>query len=131
MKTLTDFTGKEQEFRKFTHDWIAVKDKRFQETEALAQSNKPLRHPKGETHRMTDRKYLWSDLLWCQDRHTEPFELFFYTEDEDPEDDEFFNEMLESQGTDSEAGKVWDWLTNIFNEEFVKVCPDIKHVLEG
>jgi hypothetical protein len=120
------FASREAEFRDFTRRWIEQQDERYREIETtkVAQS-KPIRHPKGQRADRHSREFLWSDALWCQDRHSEPFELFFSDEDK------FVTDMLDHQGCDDELGQTWDWLTEIFNDEFRKACPDIAHVLEG
>ena len=127
MKTLAEMKQQEAEFREFTRKWIEEQDKHYREMEQteIAKKNQPIRHPKGKTHNRADRRYFWGDALFCQDLHSEPFELFFLKEDED------ISEVADDQGTDSENGQIWEWFTNIFNEEFVKVCPDIKEVLKG
>jgi hypothetical protein len=131
MKTLAELQQREAEFRQYTNDWIKHQDRHYGEVERTEiAKNKPLRHPKGETHDRHTRRYLWGDALYCQDRHSEPFQMFFFKDDEDG-GEEAIMEMSEDQDTDTENGKVWEWFTNIFNEEFVKVCPDLKEVLEG
>jgi len=128
---LSDFTKDEAAFREHTRKWILHTDEGFRKVEATkVAESKPIRHPQGKEFNRHSREYLWRDALWCQDRHSEPFELFFY-DGEDPYDDEFFSEMIDSQGCETPAGQAWEWLTNIFNEEFVKALPELKHVLEG
>lgn len=135
MRTLKDFQPREAELREVTRKWIEARDKRYREVEAthIAQANKPIRHPKGRSFDRNSREFLWNDFFWCQDGGSEPFQEFFEVEDEE------LSEMADCQGCEdgdpddesTEYGKVWAWFTNIFNEEFVKVCPDLKHVLDG
>lgn len=151
MNTLAEFKAREVELREVTRKWIEAEDKKYREIEAtnIAKANKPIRHPKGMDFDRTTRRFLWSDAIYCKDKGTEPFKMVFYP-DTDPYEDDFFQLMMDSQGCTRannkidpktknpywdeetvEAGETWDWLNNIFNEEFRKVCPDIQDVLEG
>lgn len=135
MRRLEEFKQREADFRRYTNDFIRREDEHFRELEQkeIVKRNKPLRHPAGRTYDRHSREYFWRDFLYCQDRHPEPFEMFFEVEQDE------MQEMSECQGCEvgppgdktTEYGRVWEWFTGIFNDEFEKVCPDIKHVLEG
>ncbi len=125
------FMDREEEFRSFTRKWIEKQDQHYREIEqeGIARRTKPIRHPKGQEHDRHSREFLWSDALWCQDVGDQPFVEFFYGGD-DPWEDPFFIDMVDSQGCDTEHGLTWGWMTRIFEEQFRLVCSDIQHVLE-
>jgi hypothetical protein len=131
MTAFEKFQKHEAAFRENTRMWILAQDQMYRKIAATeVAGSKPIRHPRGQTHTRHTREYLWSDALWCGDRTSEPLELFFFDAD-DMIDGVSLDEIFESQGTDTEAGKIWEWSQLIFNEEFKKACPDIAHVLEG
>ena len=118
------FKNKEAEFRAMTHKWIEKRDSEFRTLEKtqVAQQSKPIRHPKGEEHQRGSREFFWSDAIWCGDQSLDSLEEFFELSPD--ENDEI------QEGTGDEDS-VADWAMKIFNEEFVQVCPDLAHVLEG
>lgn len=122
--------SKQAEIEETTRKWILATDASYQESEKqLADAESaPLRHPRGESHDRHNRKYLWSDALWCQDRGFEPLELWLG--EHHPDDVEDFDAWL----FDSEGGEeIMQWFNeDVFNEVFRRVMPvELHSVLEG
>lgn len=117
--TFDDMKARQAEYRIFLAKWILAKDEHYNRDRPILKGTEPLRRPKGEVHRAHNRRYWWSDAVWCGDVTTGQCPEEFFGPDFTT------NEFLEND-------EVQNWLNEQFDLVFKEVLPvELHDILEG